>query len=164
MHPLVRADRSGRCCRRLLWHPWRRRYGRWCRWVCRWRCLRWWLTRVVWLIHPWPRHVCGMLRGHGEIRRVSELSIEESIRDVVVETPLTAVFVGEVVEVTAHVVGQREQSTVRELNELATDEAETSVRACTVEVRHAYDHRLCARSHAVVTIECAATAPQVARQ
>ena len=69
MHPLDRADWSGRCCRRLLWHPWLRRDMRWCRWVYCWR----WLTRVVWPIHPWPRHVFGMLRGHGEIRRVSEL-------------------------------------------------------------------------------------------
>jgi len=56
---------------------------------------------------------------------------------VVVKTPLTAVFIGEVVEVTAHVVRQREQPTVREIDVLATDEAEASVRARTVEVRHA---------------------------
>jgi len=89
MHPLDRADWSGRCCRRLLLHPWLRRDRRWCRWVCRWR----WLTRVVWPIHPWPRHVCYMLRGHGEIRRVSELSVEERVGDVVVKTPLTAIFI-----------------------------------------------------------------------
>ena len=89
MHPLDRADWSGRCCRRLLWHPWLRRDMRWCRWVYCWR----WLTRVVWPIHPWPRHVCYMLRGHGEIRRVSELSVEERVGDVVVKTPLTAVFI-----------------------------------------------------------------------
>jgi len=53
-----------------------------------------------------------MLRGHGEIPRVSELSVEERVGDVVVKTPLTAVFISEVVEVTAHVVGQREQPTV----------------------------------------------------
>jgi len=44
-----------------------------------------------------------MLRGHGEIRRVSELSVEERVGDVVVKTPLTAIFIGEVVEVTTHV-------------------------------------------------------------
>jgi hypothetical protein len=90
-----------------------------------------------------------MLRGHGEIRRVSELSVEERVGDVVVKTPLTAVFIREVVEVTAYVVRQREQPTVREINVLATDEAEASVRARTIEVRHADNHRLCARSHAV---------------
>jgi len=93
-----------------------------------------------------------MLRGHGEIRRVSELSVEERVGDVVVKTPLTAVFIGEVVEVTAHVVRQREQPAVRELNVLATDEAEAGVCAGTVEVRHADNHRLRAWSHAVAGV------------
>jgi hypothetical protein len=93
-----------------------------------------------------------MLRGHGEIRRVSELSVEEGVRDVVVESPLTAILIGEVVEVTAHVVGQREQPTVREIDELATDEAKTSVRARTVKVGHADNHRLRARGHAVAGV------------